>query len=501
MKNIGYKIVAVLVAIFCVAVFSGIYATPVQAKDADGNYVVVIDPGHGGNDPGAVSPFTGDTEDELNWSIATALKAELETYAGVKVYLTRGSAEYQSNTGRASTARELGADLSVGIHINSSEIEKANGIVCYGTVNATHKAAVKSLSNKIASKVSALGISKFNGGYVATKSTYSDDIDFYTFIDENVCAGIPALIIEHCYVSNESDSAFINKKENQEKVGIADATAIAEHLGLKKRGVSAGTCIELTRTYSAYMITTKEGTYSVSDSSVLNVREDGLITALKSGIATVTCTAADGTVETVKVVVPEVKPVKLVAGSIQSTFTSFEKAKQYDKSRLMVKVVYSDGTVTQLSSGYTLGEPVEGTAVDQGNGHIKTPVDVAVTYGDMSCTLNMYHYTKLGTSTGSSMNNYQVVGTNKDVLVIPANHAGIADAAVVEVDASVVIDDPEPETEEETEESDNSSEGGFSFKFDSEKMWVYVACAALVVVIIVCIAVIIIMSRNMRRRR
>ena len=272
MKNILYKVMTVLAAFFCVVLVSSMNVTEVCAKDAEGNYVVVIDPGHGGNDPGAVSPFTKDTENELNWSIATALKAELETYSGVKVYLTRGSAEYQSNTGRASTARELGADLSVGIHINSSEVDTADGIICYGTVNSTFKVPVRNLSNLIVNKVSALGIAKFNGGYAARKSTFSDDIDFYTFIEENVSAGIPALIIEHCYVSNEADSKFINKKENQEKVGMADATAIAEYLGLKKRGVNAGTCIELVRTYSAYMIATKEGTYSVSDSSVLNVR-------------------------------------------------------------------------------------------------------------------------------------------------------------------------------------------------------------------------------------
>ena len=222
------------------------------------------------------------------------------------------------------------------------------------------------------------------------------------------------------------------------------------------------------------------------------------------GIASVTCTAADGTVETVKVRVPEVVPVKLVAGSIQSTFTSFEKAKAYDKSKVMVKIVYSDGAVKQLSNGFTLGEPVEGVKIDQGSGHIKTPVNVPVTYGDMTCTMNLYHYTKLGTSTGSSVNNYKVVGTNKDVLVLPANHAGIADNVTVEADTSIIIEDPQPEetqNSDENGESGSSSENGFEFNFDKDKLWVYAACAGLVVIIIICIVIIIRMSRNMRRRR
>ncbi len=501
LEKVLWRVATVLLAVLCVTIAGQFNIEEAYAKDAEGNYVVVIDPGHGGNDPGAVSPFTGDTEDELNWSIATALKAELETYSGVKVYLTRGSAEYQSNTGRGSTARELGADLSVGIHINSSEVESANGVVCYGTVNSTYKAEIKSLSQKITSKISSLGLEKFNGGYVGRVSTYSNDIDFYTFIAESVSAGIPSLIIEHCYVSNESDSAFVNKLENQQKLGIADATAIAQHLGLKKRGVKAGDCIELTRTYSAYMITTKQGTFTVSDSNVLHVREDGLITAINPGIATVTCTAADGTIETVKVLVPEVKPVRLVAGSMQSSFLSFDAAKSYDKSRVMVKLIYSDGTVKQISSGYTLGEPVEGTAVDEGNGHIKTPVNVPVSYENMTCTMNLYHYTKLGTSTGSSANNYQVVGTNKDVLVLPVAHAGIADDTAIEADASIVIEDPQPETQiADEEESKTGNEGSsISFNFDSEKIWAYVACGVLVVVIIVCIIMLGVMYNKRRR--
>ncbi len=498
MKNVGYRVVSVLAVLLCVLAISSAWVTPVQAKDADGDYVVIVDPGHGGNDAGAVSPFTGDTENELNWNIAIALKAELETYAGVKVYLTRGSAEFQSNTGRASTARELGADLAISIHNNSSEVASANGIVCYGTVNAEYKANVRTLCQNISSKISDLGLKKFKSGYDVRKSTYSDDIDFYTFLDECVSFGIPALLVEHCYLSNEGDSAFINKKENQVKVGMADATAIAEHLGLKKRGVAPGTCIQLTRSYSAYMMATKEGTYSVSDSSVLNVNEKGLITALKPGIATVTCTAVDGTTETVKVLVPEVKPVKLVAGSIQSTFTSFDNAKKYDKNRVMVKVIYSDGTVSQLKDGYTLGTPVEGTSVDQGNGHIKTPVNVTVTYGDMTCTMNMFHYTKLGTSTGSSAENYKVVGTNVDVLAIPKLYDTITAEAVVEVDSRVVIDDPEPETQSQENEKDDST-GGIKIDIDKDKIWVYVACALLIVVIILCIGTLIAMYSERRR--
>ena len=74
--------------------------TGAQAKDGAGNIVIIVDPGHGGNDGGSASSY--DNEATLNWNIATALKAELQTYNGVRVYLTRGSAEWNSNADRKS---------------------------------------------------------------------------------------------------------------------------------------------------------------------------------------------------------------------------------------------------------------------------------------------------------------------------------------------------------------------------------------------------------------
>lgn len=42
------------------------------------------------------------------------------------------------------------------------------------------------------------------------------------------------MIIEHCYISNAEDAAFISNLENQYKAGAADATGIAQYYGLKK---------------------------------------------------------------------------------------------------------------------------------------------------------------------------------------------------------------------------------------------------------------------------
>ena len=61
----------------------GSYTSDVSAKDADGNIVIVIDPGHGGTDPGKQG-INGVLESDANYAIAEAMMDELKNYSGVK---------------------------------------------------------------------------------------------------------------------------------------------------------------------------------------------------------------------------------------------------------------------------------------------------------------------------------------------------------------------------------------------------------------------------------
>ena len=118
----------------------------VYAKDSNGDIVIVIDPGHGGYDGGANAGSTGDNESDLNWNIAKYMKAELETYAGVRVYVTRANNEWNTNTARAHMGKSVGADFVISIHNNSSSTASTNGFValmqpkiCVSIWRATHR--------------------------------------------------------------------------------------------------------------------------------------------------------------------------------------------------------------------------------------------------------------------------------------------------------------------------------------------------------------------------
>lgn len=83
---------------------------------------IVLDPGHGGIDPGAVGR-KGTQEKEINLIITKLLKKRLEDY-GLKVYLTRSDDRFVSLAERTRFANEKKADLFISIHCNASNNNK-----------------------------------------------------------------------------------------------------------------------------------------------------------------------------------------------------------------------------------------------------------------------------------------------------------------------------------------------------------------------------------------
>lgn len=82
--------------------------------------LVVIDAGHGGKDPGAISG--GVQEKDLTLAMARALRDELLRGGGVRVALTRSEDRYLFLGERSAIARQLGADLFISLHADSTEV-------------------------------------------------------------------------------------------------------------------------------------------------------------------------------------------------------------------------------------------------------------------------------------------------------------------------------------------------------------------------------------------
>lgn len=210
--------------------------------------VVVLDPGHDNSHTGAQG--NGLREETINLKIAAYCKQELEEYSGVKVYLTRptdGSCPYPGTTSgvcnedRVKYASSVGADIYVSLHNNSSTNTSAHGaMVFYPNTNYNSGASQtgKGLAQLIENHLVALGL--YNRGITikdAQQDKYPDGTaaDYYGVIRNCKLAGIPAIIVEHAFVSNSNDAGnYLNTDAKLQKLGVADATAIAEYYGLSK---------------------------------------------------------------------------------------------------------------------------------------------------------------------------------------------------------------------------------------------------------------------------
>ena len=213
----------------------------------NGNVVVVLDPGHDGTHGG--SSANGFVEAQLNLKIAQYCKAELEEYYGVTVYMTRDSASCPNGGGnnksclqrRADIARDMGANLFVSLHNNYSSASSASGAEIWypnQNYNPWTSQVGGSAASKILEQLTSLGLHN-RGTQIrnANEDKYPDGsaADYYAVIRHCKEYGIPGIIVEHAFMSNSSDAVnFLSNDEGLKKLGVADATGIAQYYGLKK---------------------------------------------------------------------------------------------------------------------------------------------------------------------------------------------------------------------------------------------------------------------------
>ncbi len=106
-------------------------ALPRVYGDDDTRPLVVIDAGHGGVDPGAISPDSGLREKDVTLKIARAIRDELVSSGRVRVALTREDDKYLILQERYGIARKLKADLFISIHCDSVGGGSASGATVY----------------------------------------------------------------------------------------------------------------------------------------------------------------------------------------------------------------------------------------------------------------------------------------------------------------------------------------------------------------------------------
>lgn len=199
---------------------NGVQSLSLTDTAVNGAYVIALDPGHGGVDPGAQG--NGKSEADLTWKIAVACKAKLERY-GFKVVMSREqSGSYGSNDYlyRVQRCVKQGAQAFVSFHINSGG-SAAHGAEVYApTANGTsYTQASVELAQKVMNNLSALGLT-YRGVF---QMELGDEFAVIRCAREQ---GIPGILIEHGFISNAGDVWNYFSDEGCKRLGEADADAI-----------------------------------------------------------------------------------------------------------------------------------------------------------------------------------------------------------------------------------------------------------------------------------
>jgi len=200
-------------------------------SDKDGELIVVLDPGHGGENLGA--DYNGFVEKEINMIVANAMYEELTKYEDITVYMTRtGDVEKDiSLKDRAKFARDVNADYLFCLHFNMS----ANNNF-YGSEVWVQSAGQENRDGYAFAAVQLEEMADMGLFIRGSKTRLNDKgTDYYGILRHCKEYGITAALIEHCHVDNIADSAFIDTKEGLEAFGRADATAVAKYFGLSSK--------------------------------------------------------------------------------------------------------------------------------------------------------------------------------------------------------------------------------------------------------------------------
>jgi len=208
---------------------------------------IVLDPGHGGKDPGAVGKRLKGLEKDVNLAVSLRLKSYLEKELGANVLMTRSDDRFVSLQERTKFANENKADLFICIHTNASKDRSSKGVEVYylSTAKTTEARAVEALENSV--------VELYEGGTAAIRK-YDDlalilsDImqaenleqsnNLALKLQMNTCAGtkspnrgikqanfyvlrgafMPAVLVEMGFISNSMEEAFLLNQQYQERL-------------------------------------------------------------------------------------------------------------------------------------------------------------------------------------------------------------------------------------------------------------------------------------------
>jgi len=219
--------------------------------------LVVIDPGHGGQDPGAPSPFGNVREKDITLALARAIRDDLARFGRVRVALTRDGDNYLPLEQRYEVARRLGADLFISIHADAAPLnDQARGATIYtlSEVASDREAALLAARQNEADLIGDARLSPDPGVNLilidlAQRESMDRSAEFARLLFREAAPvfpfrpdwhrfaafvvlkapDIPSILFESGYLTNAVDAAYVQSPQGRAQIADGMRRAIEAH--------------------------------------------------------------------------------------------------------------------------------------------------------------------------------------------------------------------------------------------------------------------------------
>lgn len=219
--------------------------------------LVLIDPGHGGEDPGAIGKRT--YEKHVALQIAKKLKKEIDKQKGMRAVLTRSGDYYISLRKRTDMARRRGADIFISVHADAFKNPKARGASVYAL---SRRGASSETAKWLANKENASDL--VGGVSLADKEDLLAevllDLSMSTTINHSLALGrevlaqlkkvgrlhstrveqagfvvlkspdIPSILVETAYITNPAEEKLLRNARHQRRIAAAVAAGVKAYV-------------------------------------------------------------------------------------------------------------------------------------------------------------------------------------------------------------------------------------------------------------------------------
>ena len=232
--------------------------TTVRISEPKQKKIIVIDPGHGGEDPGAVGKKKT-YEKNVVLSISREVQKAINKMHGYRAVLTRDGDYYVSFSKRLQKAKDLGASLFISVHADAARNRYAKGssVYCLSTGAASNEAAKLLAKNENLSDIlggvpesegnnesNEIIMNMFQTNTINLSKIYAGilmkHLDLVSRLKHKIVQeapfrvlklpDIPAVLIETAYISNLQEESLLKQRSFQKKLATSITSSIGEYL-------------------------------------------------------------------------------------------------------------------------------------------------------------------------------------------------------------------------------------------------------------------------------